>query len=71
MKNHRNFGLDCVRVVAIGLVLIAHFAKVYEFLGFWGVEIFFALSGYLIGGILYRYYDTEKGFSCPKIMNFW
>lgn len=51
---NRNFGLDLARATAISLVLLAHFVKKIDFLGFWGVELFFSLSGFLIGGILWR-----------------
>jgi peptidoglycan/LPS O-acetylase OafA/YrhL len=59
----RNFGLDVVRATAISSVLVAHFTDVTAILmgtraptfialmGH-GVELFFALSGFLIGGLL-------------------
>src|SRR5438105_9406129 len=63
--NSRIFGLDVVRATAIALVLIGHYsvggAIIWRFTpppfgvlnpGFYGVELFFALSGYLIGNIL-------------------
>lgn len=65
----RNFGLDFVRFFAIVPVLIVHYVTfalkdvsnlVYVF-GDFGVEIFFALSGFLIGGIILR--DFANGFS--------
>lgn len=65
VNSYRQPGLDLLRVVAIGLVLLAHsemlFEKhplmpspVYHFAGFLGVELFFALSGFLIGGLLWK-----------------
>ena len=60
----RNTGLDVVRATAIGLVLLAHWGasifwwfaiawpRVLELAGYFGVELFFALSGFLIGRLL-------------------
>ncbi|MGC4057581.1 MAG: acyltransferase [Chitinophagaceae bacterium] len=69
-QHQRNFGLDVIRTVAIVLVLIAHsmyvlypymsgFAEIMFNFGTWmtgayGVELFFVLSGFLIGGIFIR-----------------
>jgi peptidoglycan/LPS O-acetylase OafA/YrhL len=58
-------GLDILRAAAIASVLLAHLpfcVKVgnflpWEALGIWGVELFFALSGFLITGLLYRLFD--------------
>jgi peptidoglycan/LPS O-acetylase OafA/YrhL len=64
----RRFGLDVMRAVAIVCVVIAHSTplffeewnsvrdifKWFVNLGTIGVDIFFALSGYLIGAILWR-----------------
>lgn len=60
----RNFGLDIIRACAIIMVLMAHIAPLmkshlftYNFLyhaGLYGVELFFVLSGYLIGLIFLR-----------------
>lgn len=47
-------GLDVVRGVAIGLVLLNHASPVFGGAGVVGVTIFFALSGFLITGILDR-----------------
>jgi peptidoglycan/LPS O-acetylase OafA/YrhL len=57
-------GLDCVRAAAILLVLLAHASlltaetwpstAILSAGGLTGVETFFALSGFLVGGILYR-----------------
>lgn len=67
----RNFGLDLVRVAAIFFVLVAHFANSLEFIGFWGVELFFALSGYLIGHIIYRVMIVPERLDLKIILNFW
>ena len=59
IKN-RNFGLDVIRFFAIWLVLLQHggFTIIPNLqglkIGGFGVEIFFVLSGYLIGGILIK-----------------
>src|SRR6476620_3355117 len=67
----RVFGLDCLRALAISSVLFAHgFGLLYPQMpawfgllghgGFYGVELFFVLSGFLIGRILIRY-DCDLG----------
>ncbi|PQB03951.1 hypothetical protein BST85_02785 [Aureitalea marina] len=59
-----------MRAVAILSVVFSHFLWVYPdwnngltqlliIAGFMGVEIFFVLSGFLIGGILYRLFVEE------------
>lgn len=68
----RNLGLDIVRTIAILLVLIEH-SHIYFILGnqpgVWGVEVFFVLSGYLIGQIVIRTFS--EGITYPKIKEFW
>lgn len=69
MKN-RIFGFDVVRAVAIVLVMIGHtlgylytgeFSFFLSFLsGFFGVELFFVLSGVLIGSLLIRVFRSEN-----------
>ena len=68
---HRSFGLDFIRVLAVSFVLMAHFAKAIEPFGFWGVELFFALSGYLIGNIVLRHYLRSTKWDFKQIKNFW
>ena len=54
-SNHRrNFGLDALRAAAIMMVLVSHMYGPLTFLGIYGVELFFVLSGFLIGDILIR-----------------
>ena len=71
MNMSRIFGLDIMRSTAIIFVLISHskffFIQDYPGLrflgifGFLGVEIFFVLSGFLIGGILIRSINSNFG----------
>lgn len=79
----RNFGLDIYRSVAILMVLCAHGLALM--FGAWfnttpllytlglGVEIFFALSGFLIGGILIRdVVEQPRTVSAPrKLLSFY
>ena len=64
-RSKRIFGLDLMRAIAISGVLFTHLFWVFpdapsylhqlgSVSGFMGVEIFFVLSGFLIGRILYR-----------------
>ncbi len=73
LKNNseRKLGLDLIRAIAICLVLVSHFSKQSEALGFWGVELFFALSGYLIGQILWRNFNASENWSAKNVVNFW
>lgn len=65
----RNFGLDVVRAISILLVLRAHrFPHHYEW-GLLGVQVFFVLSGFLIGQILIR--DFSVGGNFATVYKFW
>lgn len=67
MEKKQNVWLDMVRSTAIFLVLIGHLRfflvdsfpglQSLKFGGFIGVELFFVLSGFLIGDILYKLSD--------------
>ena len=75
---NRNFGLDVLRALAIILVLLSHSrfiwvgsvpeAKYLQLGGFWGVELFFVLSGLLIGKIIVKELIDEQDFS---LATFW
>lgn len=75
---NRNFGLDVLRALAITLVLLSHSrfflvaavpeAKCLQLGGFWGVELFFVLSGLLIGRIIVKELIEEQTFS---LATFW
>jgi peptidoglycan/LPS O-acetylase OafA/YrhL len=76
----RVFGLDVMRAMAILIVVDAHATialNQYYDGAFWhhllpdGVELFFVLSGFLIGGILIRTYEKNGRFDGGLLLNFW
>lgn len=77
----RIFGLDFLRFLAITLVLVEHGSRymtpalrkerLFYMLGYFGVELFFVLSGFLIGAILIKLYEREQKLSFGLIKNFW
>jgi len=80
-KSTRIFGLDLMRVIAIMMVLFSHVSSVFfesnhiitnvfEFVGLHGVEVFFVLSGFLIGNILLKTLN-KGGFSVKEVFSFW
>lgn len=68
---HRNFGLDVARLLACSLVLLAHVTAIFVPMfggkppvfvvigAYWGVELFFVLSGFLIGRLLFAIAETD------------
>ena len=79
---NRVFGLDVVRAVAILLILCSHSTillfpnseatglKFIQFFGTIGVDIFFVLSGFLIGTILIKHIENKH--TKPKhFLQFW
>ncbi len=78
--NKRMHGLDVARAIAISLVVFAHSLWISDFFppvvswlmqlsGTIGVEIFFVISGFLIGKIVLRMLEKED-FSFLAIMDF-
>lgn len=72
-NNNRIVGLDFLRSCAIILVLISHGNRMVHIpikgAGYFGVELFFVLSGFLIGTILIQIH--EKGLNLKSLANFW
>ena len=78
-SEYRNFGLDFIRATAILMVLVSHgrtFLPEFEYrdylgvFGFLGVELFFVLSGFLLGSILFKEFALrDYGFNTLK--QFW
>src|SRR4051812_22345461 len=77
----RLFGLDILRCIAILLVLFAHTSFVLPispaarsfcltYFGFTGVEIFFVLSGFLVGAIFLKLM-ADRPFSLSSMKYFW
>jgi peptidoglycan/LPS O-acetylase OafA/YrhL len=76
----RVFGLDLMRAIAILMVLFGHcvwifpdsntlFHQMMVLSGFLGVEVFFILSGFLIGALLYDLY-LKEAFTFSKVLYF-
>jgi peptidoglycan/LPS O-acetylase OafA/YrhL len=70
-RDDRNFGLDLARFLAMALVLVQHASSMFMgivglqpafvvlMFSFYGVELFFVLSGFLIGRLLFRIAETD------------
>jgi peptidoglycan/LPS O-acetylase OafA/YrhL len=79
-NSKRIFGLDLLRSIAIILVLLTHtlplldpttFSKFCVYSGYYGVEFFFVLSGFLIGTILLKIHNKEEVIDFSDIKVFW
>ncbi len=79
--SERIFGLDMMRAMAILFVLLSHtvfllpFSNysrylIFQYFGFFGVEIFFVLSGYLVGKILIKLLN-KRPVEFNTIKHFW
>jgi peptidoglycan/LPS O-acetylase OafA/YrhL len=78
-ENNRIYGLDILRTLAILPVIFQHGGMFLQNTGTsfpWiplpdGVEIFFVLSGFLIGGILLRQLNQDEFSSLKAVKHFW
>lgn len=80
VHTNRVYGLDIFRSWAILFVLIAHLSEHSKLpeqlrglssLGVLGVELFFVLSGFLIGGIIMRLLERGKLHTLLDVTDFW
>lgn len=76
----RVYGLDLMRAIAVLFVLIGHTLEhstvpksviAFGRLGIIGVEIFFVLSGFLIGSIVLKLIEQNKFSGLSDILSFW
>lgn len=79
-NNKRIFGLDIFRATAIILVVLGHGGFILNgtvlegfphFKMIDGVDVFFVLSGFLIGGILLKELNKPNSFKTSDLMRFW
>ena len=79
--SNRNAGLDVLRGIAILLVLGVHFnfssphasaialvASVWKTVGLVGVDLFFVLSGFLIGSLLLTEVERHSRLNVPRFL---
>ncbi len=77
-RDHRIFGLDVMRFIAIFMVLIGHskmllpvqYKPIFDGILLDGVAIFFVLSGFLIGKILIKQLETSEA-NLSGLVHFW
>lgn len=77
----RIYGFDIMRGIGVLIVVIAHGRSKFEHylnistfisvLGFWLMDLFFVLSGFLIGSILIKLYEKQQQFSLGSAYDFW
>jgi len=65
--NSRISSLDVFRGIAIIVVVLYHFHETLSF-GKIGVDLFFVISGFLVGGILIREFDKNQGINIPRFI---
>jgi len=79
--SNRVYGFDIMRGIGILVVVYAHgrskmhffpaFNDFISVIGFWLMDLFFVLSGFLIGMILIKFYLKEQTFNLKTAYNFW
>lgn len=79
--SNRVYGFDIMRGIGILVVVYAHGRSKMKFfpafndfisvIGFWLMDLFFVLSGFLIGMILIKFYQKEQTFNLNTAYNFW
>jgi peptidoglycan/LPS O-acetylase OafA/YrhL len=79
-SRERIFGLDLLRAVAILLVLFEHSwrllpsappsQRLVALPGMWGVDLFFVLSGFLVGSLAIKAFDQAK-VTWSMVVQFW
>ncbi len=66
-SKERNSALDVFRSIAILAVVFYHFHR-YVKLGYLGVDLFFVISGVLVGGILTREFMKNRPINIPRFL---
>ena len=77
--SNRVYGLDIFRAIAILLVVAGHgkfilgdlVKKIPSVQLIDGVELFFVLSGFLIGSILIKKFENDNKFTFSSLFHFW
>lgn len=81
LRAQRVHGLDILRALAIIMVLVTHSKGILlpwfpwlrhcAIFGYFGVELFFVLSGFLIGRILIRIFSRQERVRPGRLFRFW